>query len=376
MRGVWLKMTDRGIYKFGIRELALCSMGVFLLALMIRNSDVAITYVREGLSICARALIPSLFPFMVISDLFIKSGGADLLGRLLGAPMRALFGVSGAGAVAVVIGALCGFPIGARCAVSLLDSGRISHDECERLIAISSNPSSAFLISAVGVSLFGSRAFGRALYAATLASSAVVGIVLGVISRRKKPSSNALRGISFEVPKKHRFCAGDVSDAIASSAEAMLKVCAFVVFFTAFTGVLCEMLSACALPQSIKAAICAFFELTGGVAEAAKVKPAATGGIIAALAAGWSGVSVYLQISGICRGREISLLPYVISKLATGALAALMISVYLRIAPPTFYADTPTVLIEPRGAWITCAVFAAACLFYIINIIKRRERNE
>jgi spore maturation protein SpmB len=171
-------MTDKRIYKPRAAELAACFFGVFMLALMIRNSELAIKYVKDALSVCATTLIPALFPFMVVSDIFVKSGCADTLGAMLSAPMRAIFGVRGAGAVPVVLGAICGFPIGARCAVSLFDAGKISKDECERLIAVSSSPSSAFLIGAVGVSLFGSRALGRALYVSTLVSSVLVGIAL------------------------------------------------------------------------------------------------------------------------------------------------------------------------------------------------------
>ena len=43
----------------------------------------------------------------------------------------------------------------------------------------------------------------------------------------------------------------------------MLRICAFVVFFTAFMGTLCETIGG--LPPTPRALICAVFELTGGV---------------------------------------------------------------------------------------------------------------
>ena len=364
-------MTDKRIYKYRIAELATCFLGVFLLALMIRNSELAIKYVKDGLSVCVSTLIPALFPFMVISDIFVRSGGADTLGALCRAPMRVLFGVSGAGAVAVVLGALCGFPIGARCAVSLFDAGKITKDECERLIAISSSPSSAFLISAVGITLFGSRALGRALYIATLASSLIVGVALNLISKRKKEPTQTLSTPSYTAPQK-KFGMASVSDAIASSAEAMLKICAFVVFFNAFTGTLCEMLDACSFPHELRAVICSIFELTGGVREAARVSPEALGAALAAFAAGWSGVSVHLQIASICGDREISLRPYILSKLASGALTAAMIAAYMRLSPPTLHAETAAALIIPKGVHIITAAFVVVL---ILRAFKKHRRT-
>ena len=41
-------MTDKRIYKYSATELAACFFGVLLLALMIRNSELAIKYVKDG----------------------------------------------------------------------------------------------------------------------------------------------------------------------------------------------------------------------------------------------------------------------------------------------------------------------------------------
>ena len=374
MRGGHDKMTDRKIYKYSPSGLAACFLGVFLLALMIRNSEVAIKYVRDGLSVCADVLIPSLFPFMVISDIFVRCGVADTLGTLFAAPMRVLFGVSGSGSVAIVLGALCGFPIGARCAVSLLDVGEIDRDECERLIAISSTPSAAFLISAVGVSLFGSRALGRALYFSALLASFATGVLLNAVSasRRKKAALRA-SDEQQKARKKIKRAAGVLlSDSISASADAMLRVCAFVLFFTAFVCTLTEALGAMNLPQIAVAAISSVFELTGGMRASASLPQTALAVPIAAFAAGWSGVSVHLQIASICDGRGIRLRPYIVSKVISGVLTAVMMSLYLRIAPPELHTDTATALITPRGAHIVSAVFV---VILVIGVFKKVRKN-
>ena len=367
-------MTDKRIYKYSPSELAACFLGVFLLALMLRNSEVAIKHVKDALSVCGGVLIPALFPFMVLSDIFIKSGAADTLGTLFAAPMRALFGVSGTGASAILLGALCGFPIGARCAVSLFDIGAIEKDECERLIAISSTPSAAFLISAVGVSIFGSRPLGRALYFATLLASLTTGVILNLISRRrrKKAVLPAPCEIATTPPKRKRSTGAYLSDSISASADAMLRVCAFVVFFTAFLGVLTEALGAMNLPQIALAMISSVFELTGGVRAAASLSPSALAVTLAAFAAGWSGISVHLQIASICDGRGISLRPYIISKLVSGVFTAAMMSLYLRLAPPELHTDTAVYLTTPHGAHIVSAAFA---VILVIGMLKRVRRN-
>ena len=360
-------MTDKRKYDAGGREIsltdiAICFMWVFLLALMIRNSDVAISYMRSALSLCARSVIPSLFPFMVLSELTLSSGAARTLGKLFSPVAKRLFGVSGEGVTPILLGAFCGFPIGARCAVSLFDRGRISKDECERLLAISSVPSSAFLIGAVGISLCGSRAFGRLLWCSALLSALLLGVAQNLISKRKAQKERA----SAPEKERARLTASTLSDAISSSAEAMLRVCGFVVFFTAFVGVLCSFFDAISLPAYLRAAICSAFEMTGGVSSAAALDDKIKSATLAAAAVGWSGISVHLQISSICRGRDLSLRPYILSKLASGVLTAALVRGYLAHYPIELHTELPTSLIPTRAAWIISALFllSLSCLFF------------
>ena len=154
-----------------------CILSGFCLLLVLRNSDAAIEYMGQGLTLCARTVIPSLFPFMVVSELLVSSGAGEALGRLFAGIMRRIFGLSGAGASAVFLGSMCGFPVGARTAVALLDRNAISKEECEHLLTFVSNPSSAFLITAVGVSLYGSRRLGVILYCVVLGCGLLTGLL-------------------------------------------------------------------------------------------------------------------------------------------------------------------------------------------------------
>lgn len=312
------------------RQLIFCFMSLFSLALIIRNSDVAIKYMSEGLRLCAVTVVPSLFPFMVLSDIIVSSGAANLIGKALRRPMRFLFGVSGEGGCAVILGTLCGFPIGAKAAVSIYDSGRISRGELERLLTFSNNPSSAFIISAVGVSLFGSRDSGYLLYAATLISSALVGIGQNILFGRKGKSRQAEFTEQTERSRRAdtKLSIGDFTEAVTSSVFGILKVCAFVMFFTAFLGTLGSALNSITLPEQTNAILFGIFELTGGMSQAAAL-PREQGMILAAFISGWSGFSVHFQIMSLCADRNISFKPYFLAKLIQGVIAAALVFVFM-----------------------------------------------
>ena len=103
------------------------------LLVLCRPNDTA-EAVRTALSLCAKTVIPSLFPFMVISELIASLGIARWAGKIFSKPFHALFGINGSGASALILGILCGFPIGAKCAVSLYGSGQLSKEQTERLL--------------------------------------------------------------------------------------------------------------------------------------------------------------------------------------------------------------------------------------------------
>ena len=52
-------------------------MTTFCFLLVLRNADAAVEYMGRGLTLCARTVIPSLFPFMVLSELLVSSGAGE-----------------------------------------------------------------------------------------------------------------------------------------------------------------------------------------------------------------------------------------------------------------------------------------------------------
>ena len=309
--------------------IALGLLSFITLFFVMRFPDVAIEYMQRGLGLSVRVVIPSLFPFMVVSELIVLSGAASCLEKPLGTFSRVLFGIGGRGATAFLLGLLCGFPIGTRAAVSLYKRGDITLDELQRLVCFSNNPSSAFVISAVGTTLFGCRKFGVVLYFITVLTAVMIGVGQNIFCPARKESTrsvkqknnneNAGRGIAI------------FSRAVNGAALSMLSVCAFVVFFSTFTGTLGGLVSYLGLGDSVSALIFSFFELTSGAAAAACTRPIGTAVLIAALAVGWSGLSVHFQVISICDGLDISLGRYFFSKLVQAALNLLLVWVYFAL---------------------------------------------
>lgn len=306
-------------------------LGIFCLLLILRNTDIAIDYMSRGLMLCAKTVIPSLFPFMVISEVIVSGGIGNRLLHRLSKPLGKLFGLSADGCCAVLLGMLCGFPVGARCAVLSYEQGKTTREETERILCFSNNPSSAFMISAIGGSLWGSTRFGTALYITVLASSVLTGILIAQLSKNKKTVLDAARLEPISAPKPtaaRLFC-----DAVRSSLWSMLLVCAYVVFFSALVGTFHYMPGVQRLPEAAKAFLFCIFELSSGVSQACTITSPLTAALLCAFAVGWSGISVHCQILSVCDGKKLSMRPYALAKLFQALLCPLIFFLLLSIFP-------------------------------------------
>lgn len=311
--------AKKTIYKksCSFSSFASTAMICFAFALFFRNSEIAIEYIKKGLLLCASTIIPSLFPFMVLSDIAVSAGLGDLLAKYLRTPMRRLFGISGEGACALLLGILCGFPVGAKSAISLYEVGRISRSECERLIPLCSVPSIAFCVNVVGVSVFQSSRAGWLFWASAILSSLTTGIIGNLLAFKKSPPSNE-HALPSKPPSKFR--PSDLVRAVESSTKAVLIVCGYVIFFSALMGTLSAPLDFFSVPYPLKTLISGALELTTGVSLCKNISPLTARTALCALFVGWSGLSVHFQIFSICEGKGIDFKKYLFTKLFHGLI--------------------------------------------------------
>ena len=82
----------------------LLTAGILLTVFSGEASD----FTLDGLLLCAEKVVPSLFPYMVISSLFVYSGLAAKLGRRI--PAAAIFGLPAQGGILSDFGSTLRFP--------------------------------------------------------------------------------------------------------------------------------------------------------------------------------------------------------------------------------------------------------------------------
>ena len=347
----------------------------------------AMSAMRDGLKLCGNVIIPSLFPFFVLSSLVVELGMSRYLGRLFQPVMAPLFRVNGACACAVALGFVGGYPVGARTAISLYQNGQCSKTEAERLLAFCNNSGPAFILGVVGAGVFGSGTIGLLLYLVHILASLLVGMLFRFYRPGEGPRRGRLQGASFQAVRFPAAFTHSVTGALSST----LNICAFILFFTVvirmlqLTGVLTGLsclLSALLGPLGFSQSWAQ--RLLTGVLEVSSGVSSLTDGSLsgrlsmAAFMLGWAGLSVHCQVMAFLGDSGLSLRTYVVGKLLHGGLSAALLALLAPLLP--LKAPVAAYLAEQTEALaaldvqttLTISLASAWCLWLLFFLLALR----
>ena len=298
---------------------ALCAM-----AALIFSAKEAAAACLNALELCGKMIIPALFPFFVLSILLNRLGLPGMLGKLFAPFASRLYGISGAGASALLIGLTGGYPLGAAYIADMERQGSITASEGERLLGFCNNSGPAFIIGAVGSGVFGSVKVGLLLYAVHIFSALAAGLFF-----RNRSFCGETQPVLLESVDTGSVLAEAVKQAVAS----ILNVCGFVLCFSVMVGLLDA--------QGLFSLACGFLSshlgwelhfsraLLTGVLELGSAAGAMAGLDLTphnlALAAGvlgWGGLSVHFQTLAVLAGSKIKGTLHLTGRLISASIAA------------------------------------------------------
>ena len=302
----------RKILKF----IALLSLICFCGYLCIRSEAVSAS-VANALHTGVTVLMPSLFPFFVISDLLIKlmSNPGKIIARLY----QRFTGMPACTFGAFICGFISGYPVGASSAYDLYENGIISKEEAERLICFVNNSGPLFIISAVGCGILGSLSAGVVLYVIHVMSA----LICARIFARNQNIRNSIEGIN----KRANF---NLAYSIEKGFMQCIKVIGFVVFFAIITDTAVYLIDTVGLEKEnifLSGALC-FLEITNGILMSVKYLNTRKAMCLISFACSFSGMSVLFQTALVTKGR-LCLKKYSIMKLITGFISYCICSIYM-----------------------------------------------
>lgn len=114
--------------------------GVFLLvfALILLYPHLSLYYAATGLTLWLDCMVPALLPFMILSGIMVRQNLSESFAGML-YPVFTPFKISRNCVYCMILGFLCGFPMGARTTAQLYERNELTKKEAAFLLAFTNN---------------------------------------------------------------------------------------------------------------------------------------------------------------------------------------------------------------------------------------------
>lgn len=120
---------------------------ICLLFFLLLHPKESLAGAKDGLGLWLNVMLPTLLPFLILTGALLKTGNIHKLLKPSAFFWKKFFGLSPSGAYVLILGLLCGYPMGAKLAHDLYINQQISRREGEYLLTFTCNASPAFVIS-------------------------------------------------------------------------------------------------------------------------------------------------------------------------------------------------------------------------------------
>ncbi len=275
--------------------------------------------VAAGLEIAVTRIIPSLFLFTAAA-VFLSKVLAD------NTSTAAEKGVHKTALTAFLLSLVSGYPVGAKLINGLYRDGAVTREKAVKMCVYSTNAGPAFIISAVGERVLGSKSDGIRLFVCLTVASVLLAAAVELLPSRFFNGSNIYSApLITQVPKtsaNKRYLTDIFVESVMESGQTMLNVCFFVIFFAGIGALIQE--TGFAFSETFRQLL----EVTVGV-QACNRKTLER----AAFLLGFGGVSVIFQVMSAARDVRPPLKAVIFGRLTHGTLAAGMVYCAEKLIP-------------------------------------------
>lgn len=199
---------------------------ILLTFFILTHSEISLYYAFHGFTLWYSKMIPSLLPFMIISGILVRMNLTETFSTLLHPILGKIFRCSKNITYIILLGFLCGFPMGAKVINDLLITNKINHKEAQYALCFCNNIGPVYFMS-FAIPLLGIKnpmPYIIGMYGVPL----LYGIILRYTLYKK--SFDAFTNIS--TPGSQPMKLLEAMDAsISGSIQSILMLCGYMILF-------------------------------------------------------------------------------------------------------------------------------------------------
>lgn len=340
-----------------MKNYIVCLLIILFGILSITMSAQVSSEIFTALNRCLSVIIPSLFSFLVFSDLIIKSGCYKIICKPFSIVSKYIFKLDSNLFFVFLLGNICGYPIGFKLLNNLYEDGKINKLTAEVMSCYCYSSGPSFVVGLVGITMFSSKTIGFIIFFANFLSNAIIAIVLNHVVK--------IPNIKESLSKKKRI---SIVESVQSASKSVLLICSMIIMFAAIIGILKGL----NIFNLINFNILPFLEITYIVDMAISIDIIP---IISALIS-FGGICVLFQLKALSKGPSLKYL--IISRIPAFFLSAAFTRIMIGILNIDIKAKAAQVYISGKSISLTDARSYLPALLMVIMmfiIIFTKEKN-
>ncbi|MDI9509435.1 MAG: transporter, partial [Bacillota bacterium] len=286
-----------------------------------------------GLMLWFINVLPSLLPFIIISNLMVQLGIAGKISRILYPLLGRLFKVSPEGCYPILLGFLSGLPMGAKGTADLVATGKISKKEGNFLLSMCNNASPIFIMSFIGINQLRLGQIRWQLFGLIYGSSIISAIIYrsyqNIHDKKVRISTFNDNSLSFPISEyKTAKLSFDIIDkSIMNGFEIVTKIGGYIILFSILAQIINTIGTSFNLLKSI---VMGILEITTGIDQICKLRISSnTKIVLISILTSFGGLSGIAQTKSVLGESRLSIKTYISIKLISALIAMLLSTLYV-----------------------------------------------
>ena len=307
----------------------LSTAGILLLLLfLLRYPQEALSASRDGLGLWLNALIPTLLPFLILTGFLIRTGTADKLTAPARSFWKICIGITPFGAYALILGLLCGYPMGAKITSDMYRHGKIGKREAEYLLTFTNHASPAFISTYLVHICLNDQADRENVYLILFLSAFLTMLFFRFIIF-KNHTVEEKNGLKPKMEPSKACSLGTLLDtSIMNGFETIARLGGYILLFSILSALVRHYW------KSGAPALCLLLgtlELTTGLHFLSQAAlPFGVTYILAMAMTSFGGLCILAQTKSVLH-KELSVAPYICAKCVNAVMTAVIALIFLKI---------------------------------------------
>ena len=301
-----------------MKQYAYMAVIIAFFLLMLCFPGATFTGATNGLLLWFQIVLPTLLPFIIISNFLIYTNSVHYVSRVLKPFIQKIFRVSETSCYAVLVGFLCGYPMGAKVIADFVKTKQISLREGQYLLSFCNNTSPMFIISFIVLQNFKNPSLLFGTLFILFLSPVLCSFFFRNFYHRKKESL-----IQENATQKPLLITFDIFDTcIMNGFETITKVGGYIIIFSILFSFSTNLPLQWFLPT---------LEISNGIPYIMNMTLSLTTTFPFVLGiTSFGGFCSVAQTYSMIQGTKLSIFPYIIQKLITALVTSLFAFLYIQ----------------------------------------------